>query len=157
VTDFGRARQAVSFQSTTVPQVALLQSAETYWDEADSAVFGRADCREITKGALFALLELHYSVDIPAEHQILLRLQEFPVVAIPDAYKLTDGFRHSLLDYLDNGGSLVLLGEKCARLFEAALGMQFVGAPNQGGELAMSDGQSASWTDGWQKVIVSSA
>ncbi len=157
VADFCRARQAVSFQSTTVPQVALLQSAETYWDEADGAVFGRAGCREVTKGALFALLELHYSVDILAEHQIGPRLQEFPVVVIPDAYKLTDDFRRSLLDYVDNGGSLVLLGEKCARLFEPALGVQFVGAPNQSGVLASGDGQSVSWTDGWQKVVVSSA
>ncbi|MHB8861802.1 MAG: hypothetical protein ACYC6N_05320 [Pirellulaceae bacterium] len=157
VAEFCRVRQAVSFQSTTVPQVALLQSAETYWDEADGAVYGRAGCREITKGALFALLELHYSVDVLAEHQILPRLQEFPVVVIPDAYKLTDEFRDSLLDYVDNGGSLVLVGEKCARLFEPALGVHFAGAPNQGGELAAGDGQSVSWTDGWQKVVVAGA
>lgn len=157
VADFCRDRQSVSFQSTTVPQVALLQSAETYWDEADGSVFGRAGCREVTKGALFALLELHYSVDILAEHQILPRLHEFPVVVIPDAYKLTDEFRQSLLAYVDNGGSLVLLGAKCARLFEPALGVQFVGEPNQGGKLTISDGQSVSWTDGWQKVAVAGA
>ena len=134
-----------------MPQVALLQSAETYWDEADGAAFGRPGCREVTKGALDALLELHYSVDILSEHQILPRLHEFPVVVIPDAYKLTDEFRQSLLDYVDNGGSLVLLGEKCARLFETALGVQFVGGPNQGAELTGGDGSSVAWTDGWQQ------
>ena len=157
VADFCRARQSVSFRSTTVPQVALLQSAETYWDEADNTAFGRAACREVTKGALYALLESHYSVDILSEHQILPRVQEFPVIVIPDAYKLTDDFRQSLLRYVDNGGSLVLLGAKCARLFEPALGVQFVGAPNQGGKLTVRDGQSVSWTDGWQKVVLSGA
>jgi hypothetical protein len=157
VADFCRARQSVSFQSTTVPQVALLQSAETYWDEADGSAFGRAGCREDTKGALFALLELHYSVDVLSEHQILPRLQEFPAVVIPDAYKLTDEFRQSLLQYVDNGGSLVLLGAKCARLFEPALGVQFVGAPNQGAMLDTGDGKGVSWTDGWQKVALSGA
>jgi hypothetical protein len=106
VADFCRARQAVSFRSTTVPQVALLQSAETYWDQADSAVFGRAACREDTKGALSALMELHYSVDILSEHQILPRLREFPVVVVPDAYKLTDTFQQALLDYVERRTSL---------------------------------------------------
>ncbi len=130
VADFCRARQAISFHSTTVPQVALLQSAETYWDEADGAAFGRPGCREVTKGALDALLELHYSVDILSEHQILPRLHEFPVVVIPDAYKLTDDFRQQLLKYVDDGGSLVFLGAHCAKLFEKELGVQFAGGPN---------------------------
>lgn len=157
VADFCRARQAVSFRSTTVPQVALLQSAETYWDEADGVAFGRPGCREVTKGALDVLLESHYSVDMLSEHQLLPRLKEFPVVVVPDAYKLPDEFRQSLLNYVDNGGSLVLLGEKCARLFEPTLGVQFVGEPNQGGELVSDDGPSVMWTDGWQRVVVAGA
>ena len=151
VADFCRARQAVSFCSTSVPQVALLQSAETYWDQADGAAFGRAACRNDTQGALFALLELHYSVDILSEHQLLPRLREFPVVVIPDAYKLAADFRLALLDYVDAGGSLVLLGEQCARLFEPALGVTFDGPPNQGGVLG-SVGTNVSWTKGWQKI-----
>jgi hypothetical protein len=151
VADFCRARQAVSFRSTSVPQVALLASAETYWDQADGAAFGRAACRNDTQGALFALLELHYSVDILSEHQLLPRLREFPVVVIPDAYKLAADFRLALLDYVDAGGSLVLLGEQCARLFEPALGVTFDGPPNQGGVLG-SVGTNVSWTKGWQKI-----
>jgi hypothetical protein len=155
VADFCRARQAISFRSTTVPQVALLQSAETYWDQADS-VFGRPACREDTKGALYALLELGYSVDILAEHQVLPQLREFPVVVIPDAYRLTDDFRRTLLEYVEAGGGLVLLGEKCARLFEPALGVDFQGASNQGGVLGSGD-ESVSWTDGWQEVTPAGA
>jgi hypothetical protein len=124
VADLCRARQAVSFRSETVPQVALLQSAETYWDQADSSAFGRPECREDTKVALFALLELHYSMDLLSEHQLLPRLREFPVVVIPDAYKLSDDFRRALVQYVEAGGSLVLLGDRCARLFEADLGVK---------------------------------
>ncbi len=156
VADFCRARQAVSFHSTTVPQVALLQSAETYWDRADNGAFSQADCVNETKGALQALLELHYSVDILAEHQLGPRLREFPVVVIPDASRLAEDFRRALLDYVDAGGNLVLLGEKCARLFEPALGVKLEGAPNQGGVLVSGD-QSVSWTDGWQKVTPAGA
>jgi hypothetical protein len=131
VADFCRARQAVSFHSTTVPQVALLQSAETYWDQADSTAFGRAACREDTKGALFALLELHYSVDVLAEHQLRPRLREFPVVVIPDADKLAGDFQRTLLDYVRDGGNLVLLGEKSVRLFEPALSGKSEGTPGE--------------------------
>ena len=84
------------------------------------------------------------------------RLREFPVVVIPDAYKLTDEFRRALLDYVEAGGSLVLLGEKCARLFEPALGVKFDGPPNQGGVLG-SGGANVSWTNGWQKITLSGA
>lgn len=139
-----------------MPQVALLQSAETYWDQADGAAFGRAACREDTKGALFALLELNYSVDILAEHQLAPRLREFPVVVIPDAYMLTDAFQRTLLNYVEAGGSLVLLGEKSARLFEPALGVKFEGAPNQSSVLG-SGGQSISFTSGWQKITPAGA
>jgi hypothetical protein len=156
VADFCRARQAVSYRSTTVPQVVLLQSAETYWDQADSAAFGRAACREDTKGALLALLELHYSVDILAEHQLLPRLREFPVVVIPDAYKLTDEFQRALLEYVETGGSLVLLGEKSARLFERALGVTFDDAPTHDAVLGSGE-QSVAFATGWQKVTPAGA
>jgi hypothetical protein len=76
-------------------------------------------------------------------------------VIVPDAYKLADDFRRALLDYVETGGSLVLLGEKCARLFESALGVTFDGGPNHGGVLV--SGQGATWTNGWQKVTLSGA
>ncbi|MCU0873087.1 MAG: beta-galactosidase trimerization domain-containing protein [Pirellulaceae bacterium] len=152
VADFCRARQGVCFRSTSVPQVALLQSAETSWDQADGAAFGRAACREETKGALFALLALHYSVDILAEHQLTPRLREYPVVVIPDAYKLADEFRRTLLDYVEAGGSLVLLGERSARLFERELGVSFEGPPSESGVVGVGP-TSVSWTNGWQKIV----
>ena len=142
---------AIWRQVTREERVALPQSAETYWDRADNGAFSQADSVNETRGALHALLELHYSVDILAEHQLAPRLREFPVVVIPDAPRLVQDFRRALLDYVDAGGSLVLLGEECARLFEPALGVKFEGTPNRGGVL-VSGGQSVSWTNGWQKV-----
>ena len=91
-------------------------------------------------------------MDILAEHQLTPRLREFPVVVIPDAYKLTDEFRLTLLDYVEAGGSLVLLGEKCARLFEPELGVKLEGPPNQGGVIG-GGAESVSWTNGWQKIV----
>ncbi len=123
VAAFCRARQAVSHKSATVPQVALLLSSESFWDRSDAVFSPWGDVFLELEGALHALLNLHYSVDILAEHQLGPRLKEFPLVVVPDSHKLTNEFRQALTDYVVAGGSLLLLGEKCARLFEPILGV----------------------------------
>jgi len=151
VADFCRARQSFSHKSGTVPQVALLMSTETQWDRSDN-VFSPGGCHDELEGALHALLELHYSVDILAEHQLQPRLAEFPLVVIPDSYKLADDFRAALLQYVANGGSLMLLGERCARLFDSALGVQLEGEPQHvAAEVATPRGV-VSMNAKWQKV-----
>lgn len=156
VADFCRPRQNVSFKSTSVPQVALLLSTETQYNRSDR-VFHYAGTTEAMEGALHALLELHYSVDILAEHQLGPRLGEFPLVVIPDSYKLADDFRQALLGYVENGGALLLLGEKCARLFRAKLGVKLDGKPaNVRAEIASSAGPVNS-NGHWQKIKLSGA
>jgi hypothetical protein len=130
VADFCRARKEASFKSRSVPQVALLLSSESHWDRSENVFSPWGGEYNELEGALHALLELHYSVDILAEHQLGPRLAEFPLVVVPDSHKLTPEFRRALLGYVEKGGSLMLLGEKCARLFgEDALGVKLEGAP----------------------------
>jgi hypothetical protein len=149
--DFCRARQKLCFHSTTVSQVALLQSAETYWDRADVTAFHQADCALEAKGLLQAILESHYSVDVRSEHQLLPRLDEYPVVVVAEAYKLADAFRSSLLDYVEAGGSLVLVGGDCARQFESALGVQW-GEKSQAPGFLMAGGQSVPLSGPWWRI-----
>jgi len=153
VADFCRARKEPSFKSTTVPQVALLLSAESHWDKSENVFSPWGGEYDNLEGALHALLELHYSVDILAEHQLGPRLAEFPLVVVPDSHKLTAEFRRALIGYVDRGGSLMLLGEKCARLFgEDALGVKFEGKPaNVGAELD-APGGPVSANGVWQDV-----
>jgi hypothetical protein len=85
-------------------------------------------------------------------------LQEFPLVVIPDSHRLTPDFRQAVTSYVEQGGSLLLLGERCARLFEPILGVELEGEP------AQRDAELASFSDGlvrgrvtnasglWQKV-----
>ncbi len=156
VGDFARARQKVSHKSVSVPQVALLLSAETQFDRSD-AVFTPYGCMDELEGALHALLELHYSVDILAEWQLQPRLKEFPLVVIPDSYRLSDDFRAALLKYVEEGGSLLLLGQQCARLFESALGVKLEGSPQEiGAELATSAGV-VNANGVWQRVTPAAA
>ena len=130
VADFCRARQEVSHKSVSVPQVALLLSSASQFDRSDSLFHNGGQLTEL-EGALHALLESHCSVDILAEHQLQPRLHEFPLVVIPDSHRLDQDFREAVLAYVKAGGKLLLLGEKCARLFEPALGVRFEGEPEQ--------------------------
>lgn len=156
VADFCRARQKASHKSASVPQVALLLSSETQFDRSD-AVFTPYGTVDEMEGALHALLELHYSVDIFAEHQLQPRLTEYPLVVIPDSDKLSDDFRKAILEYVKGGGSLLLLGEKCARLFEAHLGVELKGEPRAAhAELATPAGV-VSENGVWQKVAITTA
>ena len=152
VSDFCRGREEASHKSTTVPQVALLLSSESFWDKSDAVFAPWGDVFTDLEGALHALLNLHYSVDVMAEHQLQPRLKEFPLVVVPDSPNLTAEFRKALTEYVENGGSLLLLGEKCARLFEPILGATFEGVPEQkASELGSASGVTSA--DGlWQKV-----
>jgi hypothetical protein len=130
VADFCRARQALSQKSRTVPQVALLLSETSLWEKMERLYMPGAEFDEL-EGALHALLELHYSVDILAEHQLGPRLKEFPLVVIPNAQKLSPEFQEAAVRYVEDGGSLLLLGEKSARLFEPQLGAGLAGGPKE--------------------------
>ncbi len=156
VADFCRARQAVSHKSTSVPQVALLLSSESRWDRSDR-VYAYYGCEDELEGALHALLELHYSVDILAEHQLEPRLDEFPLVVIADAHLLTDEFRQAVTSYVENGGSLLLLGHPSARLFEPILGVRLDGEPEKAAAELRSAAGVANCDGPWQKVGLTTA
>ncbi len=157
VADFCREYQKVSHNSTSVPQAALLLSSETMWDSSDNVYTPWGGELQSLEGALHALLELHYSVDVLAEHQLQPRLSEFPLVVIPDSYKLADEFKESLIEYVEKGGNLLLLGERCARLFASVTGVDFVGKPeNVRAELKAPSGP-VNANGEWQKVELTSA
>jgi hypothetical protein len=156
VADFCRARQALSHKSRSIPQVALLNSETSLWEKMDRVYSSSGELDEL-EGALHALLELHYSVDILAEHQLLSRLKDFPLVVIPNAHKLSPEFHDAALRYVEEGGSLLLLGEKCARLFGPELGVNLIGEPKEtAAELATPVGP-VSVSGGWQTIASSTA
>ncbi len=130
VADFCRARQALSHKSRTVPQVAVLNSETSLWETMDRLYMPTREL-DALEGALNALLELHYSVDVLAEFQLGPRLEEFPLVVIPDAHKLSPEFKEAVLRYVEGGGSLLLIGARAARLFESQLGVTMAAEPEE--------------------------
>ena len=153
VGEFCRARQEISHGSRSVPQVALVYSSAAWAEQTDNVVSGAWGPFGELDGALHALLELHYSIDILSEHLLEPRLAEFPLVVLPDPPVLREGFDHALLEYVRGGGKLLLLGERCARPFEPALGVRFVGPPQPlEAVLEARNGLNAQVSGPWQQV-----
>jgi len=157
VTRFCRARQEVSFKSETVPQIALLFSTTSFYDQMDrmGRLFSGSPYPieyNPIQGVLHALLELHYSVDILAEHQIQGKMSDYPLIVLPECEVLTDEFRGKLVDYVQDGGSLLAIGAKTSGLFKEHLGVKFLGDPNEVSTYVLSDGMLG-WMGGlWQDV-----
>lgn len=157
VADFCHERKALCFKSQSVPQVAILHSADTMLDVSDR-IYAWKDARlNDIEGTLHALLELHYSVDILTEYMFKQRIDEFPLVVIPDAYKLSGEFIKLAIQYVENGGKLLVLGARAASLFKDYLGVTFDGAPEDVNATLACGGKKVSARGIWQNVSLEDA
>lgn len=151
VGEFVRAHEAAAFKSESVPQVALLLSTQTYLHKSDRVYAPWGGEYNAIRGALDALIELGYSADVLAEHQLESRMDEYPLIVLPSVSVMDDAFREKLLDRVRGGGSLLLLGAETARLFEPWLGAEIEGEhPGGRVELQASNGvanANGAWLD----------
>ena len=107
---FVKARRALCQGTQTVPQVAVLHS-ETH---AYATIKGRnlmwsVDTAPV-QGAVYALLENHYGVDVLDEWALLPRLAEFPAVVVPEQHALSEAMLQALKQYVADGGRLRVSG-----------------------------------------------
>jgi len=123
---FCRERQALCHRSEPVPQVALLLSTAGHYRQLKS-LFGR----ELSgvSGVLQALLESQNTVEVVSEHQLKGRLSDYPLIVVPEWAYLEPAFKKALVAYAKKGGNLLLVGPKCAALFQAELDVTPAGEP----------------------------
>lgn len=119
VAKFCRARQAICHHAQAVQQVGLLLSTTDQYRRSNG-LFSR-DLTRIN-GALHALLENQWSVEVLGEHQLAGRLCDYPLIVIPECEHLDVKFRNNLAGYVKAGGNLLLIGPGAAKLFERELG-----------------------------------
>lgn len=152
VAQFCRARQQICQDSETVPQVAVLLPTEHLMRATDRVFHTGGEERLDSEGCLHALLEEQYSVDVMAGWRLIDVIDDYPMVAVPNAKVLSDDLREALIDYARGGGSLLLLGPDVARMFEDELGVRCDGpAEETMGYLSSPLGMGA--TEGrWQAV-----
>ncbi len=153
VAKFCRARKALSRRTQTVPQVALVLSRSNLYGRSDRLFGGWDDLMAPINGMLHALLELHCSVDVLAEHQLVPKLDQYPLVVLPECVAIAEDFRGSLMEYVARGGSLLLVGAEVTNMFEDYLLVEFTGQPADRQNMYLQAEGSLAWVGGlWQRV-----
>ena len=117
---FSRARQPWCQNAVGVPQIGLILSKEALYNKTNR-LFGGFD-KELTalKGIMQNLLSSQYVVDIVAEHH-LIDINKYPLLIYPEWETISPELKRQLLDYVTQGGKLLLIGPNSAMLFKDEL------------------------------------
>jgi hypothetical protein len=129
VAKFCRERQAVCHHAEPVPQVGLLLSTAGHYRRVNG-LFPR-ELRPV-QGVLQALLESQHSIEVVGEHHLVGRMEEYPLLVVPEWEYLAPKFHDELLAYVNGGGNLLLIGPRSTALFASALGVTVAGESTTG-------------------------
>lgn len=126
VAKFCRKRQEFCHMAKPVPQIALLLSTSAYYRKMQRLFSPWHGELIPISGVLRALLEGQNSVEVLSEHHLQRRMNDYPLIVMPEWEYLDEDFRQLLLDYVSKGGSLLVIGPMACRLFEDELGVEFI-------------------------------
>jgi len=125
VSAFVKARRAVCQRTETIPQIAVLHSEHHLFSRVTGKNLMWSGGVTPVQGAVFALLENGYGVDILDEWALRRRIAEFPLVVAPEQTRMSDEMVADLKSYVSNGGALLLTGsDMYGRFGEEFLGFQ---------------------------------
>jgi hypothetical protein len=79
-------------------------------------------------------------------------MQEYPLIVVPEWEYLDAPFKAELTKYVKDGGNLLLIGPKSARLFETELGITFDGEPQAEPRRLLHDGKTVATSGLIQRV-----
>jgi hypothetical protein len=125
---FVRARQPWCQHADGVPQIGLILAADVLYDKTNKPFSVYDSHLAPMQGILKNLLASQNVVDVAAEHQ-LDNINRYPLLIYPEWDTITPAFKKRLLDYVAQGGKLLLAGPKTAALFKDGLNVTFKGAP----------------------------
>ena len=126
VARFIKARQTLCAGSQSVPQVAVLHSEHHYRSLPSKNLHWGYDTDGV-RGAVYAILEESYSVDVLDEWALRPRLGDYPVVVAPEQDQMSRDMVQDLKDYVLAGGRLLVTGAKSLQTF----GEDFLGVKSK--------------------------
>lgn len=118
---FCRERQQFCHKAKSVPQVALLYPSESH---QKSGARPYANPTTKLEGALYIILDNQYHVEILMEHHLKGNMNKYPLIIIPECNYLNPEFRSELIQYVEDGGKLLVIGSETAELFREKLGIK---------------------------------
>lgn len=121
IASFCRERQQYCHKATPVPQIALLYPSQAYQRSAP-VPFSRS--LGMLQGTLNALLDGQQAVEIIMEHNLTGRMDQYPLIIVPECDYLEPSLIEELRNYAKNGGNLLIIGAETADLFKTELGIR---------------------------------
>lgn len=118
---FCRARQQYVHKAKAIPQIALLYPTVSYQKNATRPY---ANSTAMLQGAMNLVLDGQYPVEILMEHHLRGKMDQYPLIIIPECDYLEASFLEELKRYARDGGSLLIIGTETAKLFEKELGLK---------------------------------
>jgi hypothetical protein len=101
------------------------------WKRVPTTGLYTAHNQEALKGSLNMLLDSQLPVEILMDHQLPGRLEQYPVIILPEWEHIDPAIYNQLLDYADKGGNLIVVGAKAVNDFASPLGVELIGHPQQ--------------------------
>ncbi len=155
VARFCRARQEYSQHTVAVPQVAVLHSQSHYYAH-NRSLYDMAGVNNAMEGALHAILECGYPVEILNETTLMENIGNYPLVVIPEQTNLPEELKNKLDTYVRSGGRLLLSGKNTAEDFSEMAGVKAAGDP-RGQSYLPADGGVVTVGGEWQPVALTTA
>lgn len=117
---FCRERQTYSHKARPIPQVALLYPSTAVYKNASVPFAGST---AFLQGTLYALMDNQLPVEILMEHLLSGKTGQYPLIIIPECDTIAAPLMAELRNYLQNGGNILTIGTKTARLFAQEAGI----------------------------------
>lgn len=124
VTDFLKKRGNINRHSVPVPEIALIHNPDDFFGNRTYIISVEAQENKSVIGASDFLNKNHYQYSILLPSMIKGRMAEYKTIIIPESYSFSEDFKNELKDYVDNGGNLIVAGQKAAKTFENILGAE---------------------------------
>ena len=131
VSRFSHDRKPFCYQTTPIPQVALLLSAYGHYNESPGVFENTQGGNNNVKGTLALLLNSQYSVQVLQEHHLDKDLSKYPVLVITEWRNLELDFIAKVENYVQKGGNVLAIGD--GHLFGRMLGTASVDKSNLAG------------------------
>lgn len=145
VAKFCREREEFCHKAEQVSQVAILNS--TYNRYHTSKLLFQSEGEDAPlQGIVQLFCESGQSFEILSEHNLSGHMDEYPLIVIPETKIIEKGFLDELLEYVENGGSLLVIGTAPYELLRHRL--DFFGEKETNDYLISEDGKSWAYNSG---------
>lgn len=120
---FCRERQAYSHRATPVPQVGLILSSETYYRQPERLFCPWGGFYTAMEGNLRTLLDNQVAVQTPMPWELEEDINRYPLLVFAEWAYCDDALKAQLIQYVKDGGNLLVIGPKAVAHFADELGV----------------------------------